>query len=101
MVVSACDSARSTPRSWEGSFGLRRAFASAGARTTIMSSWAVQDDAAKEFMVALYDAYFHDGLATAEAVRFVYRQRLVALRKADEFDDPYRWTAFVATGDWR
>ncbi len=101
VVVSACDSARSMARSWEGSFGLRRAFASAGARTTIMSSWAVQDDAAKEFMVALYDAHFHHGLATAEAVRFVYRQRLAALRKAGEFDDPYRWAAFVAIGDWR
>lgn len=99
VVVSACDSARSTARSWEGSFGLRRALAFAGARTTIMSSWAVQDDAAKEFMVDLYHAHFNDGLATAEAVRSVYRQRLVALRKAGDFDDPYRWAAFVAIGN--
>ena len=48
VVVSACQSGVGAIRDGEGVFGLRRAFQEAGARTTILSLWSVDDVAARE-----------------------------------------------------
>jgi CHAT domain-containing protein len=50
-------------------FGLRRAFAVAGARTTVMSLWSVEDRATLEWMTALYQARLIDRRSTAESVK--------------------------------
>jgi CHAT domain-containing protein len=54
VVLSACDTASGQQKSGEGLFGLQRALSVAGARTTLLSLWKVDDDATAYFMVRYY-----------------------------------------------
>ncbi|NJL11361.1 MAG: CHAT domain-containing protein [Calothrix sp. SM1_7_51] len=54
-VLSACDTARGDIKIGEGVFGLRRAFAVAGAKTLIMSLWSVPDKATALLMERFFD----------------------------------------------
>ena len=101
VVLSACDTGRGEVRASEGVLGLRRALAVAGARTVIMSLWAVADDDARLWMIDLYTARFAQGLDTAAAVREASLRALARLRAEGAADDPSRWAAFVAAGDPR
>jgi len=65
-----------------------------------MSLWRVQDDAARQWMTALYKARF-SGLATSDAVRQAGLDRLNALRERGRSTHPFFWGGFVAVGDWR
>lgn len=100
-VLSACESGVGEASSLEGVFGLRRAFRVAGARTVIMSLWAVDDEAAREWMIALYRARLAERLPTAEAVRRASLSVLAARRQRGDSIHPASWAAFVAAGDWR
>ena len=81
--------------------GLRRALAVAGARTVIMSLWAVADEDARRWMIDLYTAHFADGLDTPEAVRRASLRALARVRAEEGVGDPSRWGAFVGAGDLR
>jgi CHAT domain-containing protein len=99
-VLSACDTGVGHVRAGEGVFGLRRAFRVAGAGTLIMSLWSVDDEAAREWMRALYESRL-SGLGTSEAVRQASLSMIEARRHAGETTHPFFWGAFVAAGDWR
>ena len=68
-MLSGCDRGPGERHRGEGLFGLRRAFALAGAETLILSLWSVDDRSTRDWMRALYKARFGDGLGSAEAVR--------------------------------
>jgi CHAT domain-containing protein len=100
-VLSACDTGVGAIRPGEGVFGLRRAFRIAGARTIVMSLWAVEDRAARAWMRPLYEGRLRDHLSTAEAVRHA-SQTVLADRRAKRLSThPFYWAGFVAAGDWR
>ena len=99
-VLSACDTGIGRIQAGEGVLGLRRAFRVAGARTLIMSLWPVDDDAAREWMLALYEARLTKQLSTAESVRSA-SLRLLEMGRARGNDHPFFWAGFVAAGDWR
>lgn len=99
-VLSACGTGLGTIRAGEGVFGLRRAFQIAGARTVIMSLWSVDDQATREWMVALYDGRFKKELSTAEAVHAATLAMLRERRSKGLSTAPFYWAAFVAAGDW-
>ena len=54
VVLSASDTASGQHQSGEGLFGLQRALSVAGARTTLLSLWKVDDDATAYFMERYY-----------------------------------------------
>ncbi|HKQ56253.1 MAG TPA: CHAT domain-containing tetratricopeptide repeat protein [Candidatus Eisenbacteria bacterium] len=101
MVLSACETGIGTVEANEGVFGLRRAIALAGARTSIMSLWRVSDTATAQWMRRLYEARLKDGLSTAEAMRKASRDMLEERRRRGQSTSPWTWGAFIATGDWR
>jgi len=79
---------------------MRRAFQIAGARTVIMSLWAVDDAATRSWMTELYRARLIKKLDTADAVRdaslYVLRERRAQARSTL----PFYWAGFVASGYW-
>jgi CHAT domain-containing protein len=99
-VLSACDTARGPVLAGEGVLGLRRAFAVAGAATTIMSLWPVEDDDARQWMVNLYKHRLA-GTTTANAVHAAGLDILRSRRARGLDTHPAHWGAFVAAGDWR
>src|SRR5207253_3644224 len=68
VVLSACGTGVGQVHVGEGVFGLRRAFAVAGARTLVMSLWKVPDEQTQELMVDFYQRILH-GEGCAEALR--------------------------------
>ena len=76
----------------EGVFGLRRAFALAGAKTLIMSLWKVPDEATRELMEDFYRGILA-GQPRSDALRGA---QLVMKAK---YPDVYYWGAFVCQGE--
>jgi len=99
-VLSACDTGIASTGGGEGILGLRRAFRTAGASTLVISLWPVQDEAAREWMRALYKNRLSGGTATAQAVRSATLDVLRSRRAQGLSTSPFFWAAFVATGDW-
>src|SRR5262249_37564700 len=93
-VLSACETAIGTVHVWEGVFGLRRAFALAGAKTLIMSLWQVADRQTP----ALMSEFYRQLLAGAPRGESLRRAQL-ALKK--KYPSPYYWGAFICQGDPR
>jgi CHAT domain-containing protein/tetratricopeptide (TPR) repeat protein len=54
VSLSSCESGAGTPVSGEGLLGLRRAFAIAGARETLVALWPLADDSTPAFMERFY-----------------------------------------------
>ncbi len=100
-VLSACDTGVGEIKAGEGVFGLRRAFRVAGARTIVMSLWAVEDRSARAWMRPLYEGRLLHHLSTAEAVRNASRTVLAERRAKGLSTSPFYWAGFVAAGDWR
>lgn len=100
-VLSACDTGSGEIRGAEGVFGLQRAFRLAGARTTIMSLWPVEDEAARVWMTALYRNHFAEGRSTAESAHRASLELLAQRRAAGLSTHPIHWAGFIASGNWR
>ena len=100
-VLSACETGLGVTQTVEGVLGLRRAFLSAGVKTTIMSLWGVDDHATRRWMKLLYEGRFSKGRPTASAVVDASREVLRERRAQALSTHPLYWAAFVAFGDWR
>jgi len=100
-VLSGCETGLGGIVASEGVFGLRRAFQIAGARTTIMSVWPVDDESTRRWMDELYRARLERGASTAEAVRAASLASLQDLRERGKPTYPFLWGSFIAAGDWR
>jgi CHAT domain-containing protein len=100
-VLSACDTGVGQILPGEGVLGMRRAFEIAGAGTTILSLWPVDDEAARDWMTRLYTGRLFHGLDTADAVKWASRAALENRRAKGESTKPFYWAGFVAAGDWR
>jgi CHAT domain-containing protein len=72
----------------------------AGARTTILSLWPVEDVSTQRFMTALYRARWSSKRSTAEAMRDASLS-LLERKGAGRSGHPFHWAGFVAVGDWR
>ena len=80
----------------EGVYGLRRAFALAGAKSQLVSLWSVDDDATAYFMESFYTK-LKEGKGKAEAMK----ETKLEMRSIEQWENPKYWAAFVLTGDWR
>ena len=99
VVLSACESGVGEIRSGEGVFGLRRAFALAGARSQVMSMWPVPDAQTIELMQDFYTKMQSDAANPSVALRQAALDMLEATRKQYGNTNPFFWGAFVFLGD--
>jgi len=101
VVLSACSTGQGDSKTGEGLYGLQRALTVAGARSTLLSLWKVDDDATRAFMVRYY-TLLKEGKGRGEALVQVQREfRTDPAYKAKGWDRPYYWAAWQLTGDWK
>jgi CHAT domain-containing protein len=101
VVLSACETGLGKVAGAEGVLGLQRGFRVAGARTTIMSLWQVDDESTRRWMSTLYRLRLGHGASTADAVRGAALEVLRDRRRRGLTAHPFHWAGFVAVGDWR
>ena len=104
VVVSGCESGKGDIQSGEGVYGLKRAIAVAGARSSLLSLWKVDDSATAAFMEGFYQK-LKEGQERAEALSATQRdfreQRITSIDPLIDWSEPYYWAAFQLSGDWR
>ena len=93
VVLSCCHSARGEIKA-EGVVGIARAFLGAGARSVLVSLWAVDDEATMEFM-----RRFYQHLVKGESASAALNQAMKYMRESDEFNAVDYWAPFVLIGD--
>ena len=97
VVVSACQSGLGDIKRGEGVYGLKRAIAVAGSKSSLLSLWLVDDAATAAFMSSFYQK-LSVGMGKAAALH----QTQVQFRNNDNllWRQPYVWAAFQLSGDW-
>lgn len=96
VVLSACQTGLGDVQSGEGVYGLQRALTVAGARSTLLSLWKVDDLGTALFMKSFYSNLLK-GLSRADALAATQ----TSFRTGnDGFSDEHFWAAFQLTGDW-
>ena len=97
VVISACESGKGDIQAGEGVYGLKRAIAVAGARSSLLSLWKVDDRATAAFVESFYSK-LKAGTGRADALATT--QKEFREHKVAGWRHPYVWAAFQLSGDW-
>jgi CHAT domain-containing protein len=97
VVLSACDTASGQQQSGEGLFGLQRALSVAGARSTLLSLWKVDDNATAHFMERYY-TLLKQGKGRMEALLAV-QEEFRTKPQLPAWEDYRYWAAFQLVGE--
>ena len=92
VVLSCCHSARGEIKA-EGAVGIARAFLGSGARSVLVSLWALDDSAAEKLM-----SHFYDHLVRGESASDSLHQTMKWMR-CNGYSDVKQWAPFVLIGD--
>ncbi len=93
MVLSACQTAEGDDRA---TLGLAGVAIRSGARSTLATLWAVNDESTAELMAEFYRELANTDLSKAEALRLAQ----IKVLKDPQFSHPYYWSPFVLIGNW-
>jgi CHAT domain-containing protein/Flp pilus assembly protein TadD len=93
VVMSACETGLGEIQNGEGVYGLQRAFQQAGAKSVLMSLWAVNDASTQQLMTYFYENWITKQMTKRQA--FITAQKQLRLK----FPQPYYWGAFVMVGE--
>ena len=74
--------------------GIGRAFLGAGARSVLVSLWAINDEATMEFMKS-----FYEHLARGHSASVALNWAMKYLRESEKFCAVKHWAPFVLIGD--
>jgi CHAT domain-containing protein len=97
VVLSACETAVGMVHTGEGVFGLRRAFALAGAKNLLMSLWPVDDQVTADQMKAFYQNLRK--LPPADALRQAQLETISRLKEEwGGAANPGLWAPFILQG---
>ena len=92
VVLSCCHSAQGQVRA-EGVVGIARAFLGSGARSVLVSLWALPDEATKELM-----GRFYEHLVRGESASECLHQAMKWMRN-NGYSDFRDWAPFILIGD--
>ena len=92
VVLSCCHSARGEIKA-EGAVGIARAFLGSGARSVLVSLWALEDSATLQLMT-----HFYDHLVCGESASDSLRQAMMWMR-CNGYSDVKQWAPFALIGD--
>ena len=93
VVLSCCHSGRGEIKA-EGVVGISRAFLGAGARSVLVSLWAIDDEATMEFM-----KHFYEELAKGRRASDALNRATNCMRETKKFQEVRLWAPFVLIGD--
>ena len=93
VVLSCCHSAEGEIKA-EGVVGIARAFLGAGARSVLVSLWAIDDEATMEFM-----KHFYGELVKAKKASEALHGAMNCIRESQQFREVNYWAPFVLIGD--
>ena len=93
VVLSCCHSGKGELKS-EGVVGIARAFLFAGARSVLVSLWAIDDEATMEYMRS-----FYKHLKNGKSASVALQKAMKRLQDSDRFSAPKYWAPFVLIGD--
>ena len=93
VVLSCCHSAQGEVKA-EGVVGIARAFLGAGARSVLVSLWAIDDEATMEFM-----EFFYQQLVNGRSASEALNKAMKSMRESDRFSAVKYWAPFVLIGD--
>ncbi|XP_067023796.1 tetratricopeptide repeat protein 28-like [Acropora muricata] len=96
VVLSCCHSGRGRILKGEGVVGIARAFLAAGARSVLISLWAIDDEATMVFMKS-----FHQRLKEGKTARLsaAVHQTMKSLHESEKFSKMRYWAPFQLIGD--
>ena len=100
VILSACDSGSGEVKIGEGVMSLRRAFRIAGAETVLASHWSVSDKATSRLMTEFMRRW-RAGEPRGHAWREAQLSLIRTKGAKEDFSNPYFWSAFTLTGQWR
>ncbi|XP_068676907.1 tetratricopeptide repeat protein 28-like [Montipora foliosa] len=93
VVLSCCHSGQGEVNS-EGVVGIARAFLCAGARSILVSLWAIDDEATLLFMKS-----FYQHLADRKSASLALHHAMKSLRESEKYSAIKYWAPFVLIGD--
>ncbi|XP_044169809.1 tetratricopeptide repeat protein 28-like [Acropora millepora] len=94
VVLSCCHSGRGRILKGEGVVGIARAFLASGARSVLISLWAIDDETTMMFMKSFYQ-HLKEGKTASVAVH----QAMNSLRESKKFSEMRYWAPFQLLGD--
>jgi len=95
VTLSACETGVGGIKNGQGVFGLRRAIAMAGAKSSVMSLWKVSDEGTQHLMSEFY-RQLRNGNGRRDSLRNIQLKML----KSSRFSHPYFWASFTLNGEW-
>jgi CHAT domain-containing protein len=104
VVLSACDTGLGKLREGEGIIGLTRAFLYAGASSTVVSLWKVEDQSTS-LLMEQFHLRLKQGVSKAEALRQAKLEilnstiDLKAIGTRQSLAAPFYWAPFILVGD--
>ncbi|XP_066015434.1 tetratricopeptide repeat protein 28-like [Pocillopora verrucosa] len=93
VVLSCCHTARGEVMA-EGVVGMARALLGAGARSVVVTLWAIGDEGTLEFM-----SFFYDALSKGKKASEALNQAMKCTREIEKFKEVIYWAPFVLIGD--
>ena len=93
VVLSCCHSGRGHIKA-EGIVGIARAFLASGARSVLVSLWAVDDDATMQLM-----KWFYESLVCGKSVSESLHKAIKLMREDPKYSEVRQWAPFMLVGD--
>ncbi|NEO34879.1 MAG: CHAT domain-containing protein [Moorea sp. SIOASIH] len=93
LVLSACETAAGDKRA---ALGIAGVAVEAGARSTLATIWAVNDEATAVLMNRFYQELTDKSISKAEALNRAQKSIL----QDPNYEHPYYWAAYIMVGNW-